>query len=106
MKKVVTIIMIIGVVGIICAMGMYIQNQNNVINKLNSSVQNKESEIDDLHKENHELKDEIENVSNEVYKMQNGEAYKISIHHGDEEHTWSWDGKLFGHKSHSYTIIR
>lgn len=111
MKKVVAIFMIIGVVGIIGAMGMYIQNQNTVINELKSSVQNKESEIDGLNNtidglndENHELKDEIENVSNEVYKMQNGEAYKISVYHGDEKHTWSWDGKWLGTKSH--TVIK
>lgn len=104
MKKVVAIFMIIGVVGIIGVMGMYIQNQNTVINELKSSVQNKESEIDGLNDENHELKDEIENVSNEVYKMQNGEAYKISIYHDDEKHTWSWDGKWLGTKSH--TVIK
>ena len=111
MKKIFTIIMIYGVIGFLGFTAMYIQRQNDVINELKSSVQDKESEIDGLNNtidrlndENHGLQDEIENVSNEVYKMQNGEAYNISVHHGDEKHTWSWDGKLFGRKSH--TVIK
>lgn len=104
MKKVVAIIMIIGVVGIIGFMGMYIQRQNETISVLKNDVQYSDSSVDRLNKENDELQDEIENLSNEVYKMQNGEAYNISVYHGDEKHTWSWDGKLFGSKSH--TVIK
>ena len=99
MKKIFTTIMIYGAIILLGFTAMHIQRQNDVINELKSSVQDKESEIDRLNDENHELQDEIENMSNEVYKMQNGEAYNISVHHGDEKHTWSSDGQLFGRKS-------
>ena len=104
MKKILTIIMIYGGIGLLGFTAMYIQHQNDVINELKSSVQDKESEIDRLNDENHEFQDEIKNMSNEVYKLQNGEAYNISVYHGDEKHTWSWDGKMFGRKSH--TVIK
>lgn len=111
MKKIM-ITMMTTVCVMLCVMGGVIININEKHeNELKSTkydydvkIQSLENEIEYLADEYNELNTEHEDLEDGVYKMQNGEAYSIMVHHNDEIHRWKSDGKKwFSTTSHSVT---
>ncbi len=126
MKKIIlTVLVTLGVAAIACGFiinGINIMHEeelaalkvdhqievNAIGNEYDNVIKNYNEMVDEYYKVNDELcdmKDEMEELYEQVYKMQNGEAYEVRIEHDGAVHIWESDMEgLF--PKHSHSIMR
>lgn len=120
MKKIIlTVLVTLGVAGVACG---FIINEINIkheeelaalkvdhqieMDGMNNSLSRVSEELEKAIADYVALDDEMNELYDQVYNMQNGKAYNVTIKHNDETHTWKSDMKgLFPTKTHLVSTV-
>ena len=69
---------------------------------MNNMLERVSVELEEAIKDSVELDDKMNELYDQIYNMQNGEAYEIEIEHDGETHIWKSDNKgIFNSVSHT-----
>ena len=102
MKKVLTVLLVLVLVaGIVGTNVYYIEKIDSITGENTDVMSVLHLDYNEIVEENEALESELEDLYENIYKMQNNEAYEISVDYNGEHHTWKSDGGFLTRVRHS-----